>query len=211
MKTSIDYQQEGFLTKFNQVKLVSGSPRRLELLSYLDPEISLNEIDERSIEDHYMDLYEDDPFVERAAKTCCEISKAKLDLAIEPSTLYIAADTIVICQEKIYNKPEDAAEAYAMLRSYFGRSHQVVTSVCLKAEDFLDVFYTLTEVTFVSYYEQLEAAIQAYVDSGLPLDKSGAYGIQELDPRFVASICGDIHTVIGLPVAEVNQRIFNRH
>lgn len=96
-----------------------------------------------------------------------------------------------------------------MLRSYFGKSHYVVTSVCLRTSHSLDVFYTVAQIDFVDYYPALEEAIQSYIHDKQPLDKAGAYGIQELDPRFVAGISGDIHTIIGLPVAEVSRRIFS--
>lgn len=62
---------------------------------------------------------------------------------------------------------------------------------------------------FVDYYPALEELIQSYIFEKQPLDKAGAYGIQELDPRFVAGIYGDVHTIIGLPVAEVSRRIFD--
>lgn len=207
MQTTFDYQQKGIRPDFGQVVLMSSSPRRRELLAFLNPIVQHNEVDERSIEVHFMDYYSDEPFIQRAAKTCCEISKGKLELELMPDTLYIAADTIVINQDQIYNKPADAEEAYQMLKSYFGKTHHVVTSVCLKTENYLDVFYTVTAVRFVDEYPALEPAIRNYAASGSPLDKSGGYGIQELDPRFVAEIYGDIHTVIGLPVAELSRRI----
>ncbi|MGT2895260.1 Maf family protein [Streptococcus entericus] len=208
MKTVIDYEKYGELTAFSQVVLLSNSPRRRDLLSFLNPEIAGVEVDERAIEDHYMAVYAKEDFLTRAAKTCCEISKAKSDKLLEDGKLYISADTIVLSDDKIFNKPKDLSEAETMLRSYFGKSHYVVTSVCLRTTTYLDVFYAVARLDFVDYYDGLDEAVQSYVRDKRPLDKSGAYGIQELDPRFVKEIHGNLYTVIGLPVAEVSARLF---
>lgn len=208
MQTVFDYEKKGMKSQIDSFVLLSTSPRRRDLLAFLEPEILSVEVAERAVEEHFMALYADDEFVTRAAKTCCEISKAKSDMELETGKLYISADTIVLSDEAIFNKPVDLAEAKSMLQSYFGKSHYVVTSVCLRAKDYLEVFYTVARVDFVDYYPELEEAIDRYVEEKRPLDKSGAYGIQELDPRFVKEITGDIHTIIGLPVAETAQRIF---
>lgn len=207
---TVNYQQMGMKEPWENFVLMSSSPRRKELLHFLNPTIRTIDLDERAIEEKYMRLFHHENFLTRAAKTCCEISKAKLDIKMEDATLYIAADTIVIVDEQIYNKPDDIDEALKMFKSYFGRKHQVVTSVCLKSQHYMDVFYTVTEVEFVELYDELEPVIARYIKEKSPLDKSGAYGIQELDPRFVAGIYGDIHTVIGMPVAEVSWRIFGK-
>ncbi|HFI0213561.1 TPA: nucleoside triphosphate pyrophosphatase [Streptococcus suis] len=208
MKTVFDYQKVGSQPAITSYVLLSHSPRRKQLLEFLQPQIASVEVDERSIEEYYMEQFASDDFLTRAAKTCCEISKAKSDIDLLPGHLYISADTIVVSDGQIFNKPQDLGEAETMLRSYFGKSHQVVTSVCLRTTHSLDVFYTLAQIDFVDYYPALEEVIQSYIHEKQPLDKAGAYGIQELDPRFVAGISGDIHTIIGLPVAEVSRRIF---
>lgn len=208
MQTVFDYEKIGQRPHFDKVVLLSQSPRRKELLAFLNPEIASVEVDERAVEDKFMAVYADHDFVTRSAKTCCEISKAKSDFNLEAGKIYLSADTIVVSDQEIFNKPQDLAEAEAMLRSYFGKSHYVVTSVCLRAQDYLEVFYTLARIDFVAYYPQLDEAIRTYVQVKQPLDKSGAYGIQELDPRFVKGIVGDIHTIIGLPVAEISHRLY---
>lgn len=208
MKTVVDYQKQGKRGEITSYVLLSQSPRRRELLGFLEPEILAVDLDERKIEERFMETFEQDDFLTRAAKTCCEISKAKSERILEPNKLYISADTIVVANGQIFNKPQDLAEAESMLRSYFGKSHHVVTSVCLRTTDWVEVFYTVAEIDFVAYYPALEKAIQHYIYEKQPLDKAGAYGIQELDPRFVAGIKGDLHTIIGLPVAEVSRRIF---
>lgn len=208
MKTVFDYQKVGSQPALTAYVLLSHSPRRKQLLEFLQPQIASVEVDERGIEERFMKEFASDDFLTRAAKTCCEISKAKSDIDLLPGHLYISADTIVVSDGQIFNKPQGLEEAETMLRSYFGKSHQVVTSVCLRTAHSLDVFYTLAQIDFVDYYPALEEVIQSYIHEKQPLDKAGAYGIQELDPRFVAGISGDIHTIIGLPVAEVSRRIF---
>jgi septum formation protein len=157
-----------------------------------------------------MAVFSADDFLTRAAKTCCEISKAKSDFPLEEGKLYLSADTIVVSDNQVFNKPENLEEAKQMLMSYFGHSHHVVTSVCLRQSDYLEVFYTVARIDFVDFYPELEAVVDDYIQNKRPLDKAGAYGIQELDPRFIKGIEGDIHTIIGLPVAEVSWRIFGR-
>lgn len=210
MDYTYDYKKIGEKSRIDKFVLLSKSPRRKELLKFLNPEILPVEIDERKIEKKFMALYRNDDFLSRAAKTCCEISMAKSNRTLEKNTLYISSDTIVVFENKIYNKPKNLKEARDMFLSYFGKSHYVVTSVCLRMEGFCDVFYTLAKIEFVELYDKLKNPIDAYISSGSSLDKAGAYGIQDLDPRFVKSISGDINTIIGLPVSEVSYRIFKK-
>lgn len=208
MTYTYTYQTVGQRGKTDRYLLLSASPRRRELLAFLKPEIQSVDIDERAIQEHFMAQFAADDFLTRAAKVCCEISKAKSDIDLPEGTLAISADTIVVFDDQIYNKPENEMEARQMFLSYFGRSHQVVTSVCLRAQDYLDVFYTVADIQFADYYEVLAEPIEAYLASGSPMDKAGAYGFQDLDPRFIKSIAGDPNTIIGLPVAELSQRLF---
>lgn len=207
MSQTVNYEQVGKKGKIERVVLLSQSPRRKELLSFLKPEIAWVEVDERGIEEQFMAAFAGDDFLTRAAKTCCEISKAKSERELEEGVLYISADTIVVFGEQVYNKPVDAKEAREMFLSYFGKCHQVVTSVCLRMKGYLDIFYTVADIEFVEYYPELDSAIEAYLNSNSPMDKAGAYGFQELDLRFIKSVRGDIHTIIGLPVAETAFRL----
>ena len=146
-------------------------------------------------------------FLERASKTCAEIAKAKSDVDLVKDCLYISSDTMVIMDDIIYGKPRDVAEAREMFMSYFGKSHYVVTGVCLRSENYMEVFYSIAEVRFTDYYKALDDVIDEYLKGENVMDKAGAYGIQDLDPRFVSYINGDINTIIGLPVSEVSRRI----
>lgn len=208
MKFVYDYEKSGKLGYVENVVLMSKSPRRRELLSFLDPKLSSIKIDERAIEEKYMALYKDDKFLIRAGKTCCEIAKGKSKISkLDPNTLYISSDTMVIIDEKIYGKPKDLDQAKAMFMSYFSKSHHVITSVCLRSRSYIEVFFTVAEVRFTDYYKGLDEVIDNYINENNVMDKAGAYGIQDFDPRLVSYICGDINTIIGLPVAELSKRI----
>lgn len=209
MSYLVDYEKRGKIIPAKHFVLLSQSPRRRQLLSFLSPEIASVEVDERGIEATYMEKLKHFPFLERAARTCCEISKAKSAGKDDKETLYISADTMVVFNDRIYNKPKNQEEAREMFNSYFGHKHHVVTSVCLRTRDAIEVFYTIAEVSFVKYYPALQPVIEDYLSSKSPMDKAGAYGFQDLDPRFIDYVAGDIHTIIGLPVAEVSKRIYS--
>lgn len=202
-----DYEKLGETGKYKKYILMSKSPRRRDLLSFLKPEIDSIRIDERAIEKICMEKYKDCDFLERASKTCAEIAKAKSDVDLVKDCLYISSDTMVIMDDIIYGKPRDVAEAREMFMSYFGKSHYVVTGVCLRSENYMEVFYSIAEVKFSDYYQALDDVIDEYLKGENVMDKAGAYGIQDLDPRFVSYINGDINTIIGLPVSEVSRRI----
>ncbi|WP_297281654.1 nucleoside triphosphate pyrophosphatase [uncultured Anaerococcus sp.] len=209
MNYTYQYIKSGSKENIEKYILLSGSPRRASLLRNLNPEIRKTDIDERNIENRYMQKYESEPFTHRVGKSCCEISRAKSDVKLENNCLYISADTMVVMDGQIYNKPKNLKEARNMFLSYFGKTHYVITSVCLRAKDYEDTFYSIAEVEFVPYYDELSSLIDDYITRENVMDKAGAYGIQDLDPRFVKRISGDINTIIGLPVAEVFYRVFN--
>lgn len=189
MKFVYDYEKNGELEKIHSVVLMSKSPRRRELLSFLNLKLASIEIDERDIENRYMDIYKDDEFLVRAGKTCCEIAKEKSNITnLEANTLYISSDTMVILDDKIYGKPKDLDQAKAMFMSYFSKSHHVITSVCLRSTSYIDVFFTVAEVRFTDYYNSLDEVIDNYINENNVMDKAGAYGIQDLDPRLISYI-----------------------
>ena len=125
----------------------------------------------------------------------------------------VAADTIVTIDGVILGKPADAQDAKRMLRLLSGRTHQVATGVCVAranaagdaAEPVLQNFVEVTDVTF---YALDEDTIDEYAQSGEPLDKAGAYGIQGKGGRMlVEKIDGDFYNVVGLPIARVARTI----
>ena len=199
----------GKLDKFNNVILVSKSPRRNELLKNIcDFESTSTDIDERKIEKLAYEKYKDRETIEKLALVCCEISKSKiLPLELKDDTLYISSDTIVINDGKILNKPKNYDEALDMLTSYLGKIHKVVTSVCLKSKNYEEIFYTYSNVKFSQKTNKNIQLIKEYIDEGTVYDKAGAYGIQDLNPVLIDYIEGDLNTIIGLPVSEINKRL----
>lgn len=199
----------GKLDEFTHVILVSKSPRRNELLKNIcDFESTSTDIDERTIEKLAYEKYKDRDIIEKLALVCCEISKSKiLPLELKEDTLYISSDTIVINDGKILNKPKDYDEALDMLISYLGKVHKVVTSVCLKSKNCEEIFYTYSNVKFSDKTDKNIELLKEYIDEGTVYDKAGAYGIQDLNPVLIDYIEGDLNTIIGLPVSEINKRI----
>ena len=109
----------------------------------------------------------------------------------------LGADTVVVVDEHILEKPADAADAARMLRLLSGRTHQVTTGVCLIGDGFEDVRAETTEVTFVRLTEE---EIAMYVAHGEPMDKAGAYAIQGIASRWICRLDGCYFNVVGLPV-----------
>ena len=118
--------------------------------------------------------------------------------------LIIAADTVVVLDGEILGKPRDEDEAFRMLSSLSGRRHTVYTGVCIIYNEKEEIFSDSTEVEF---YPLSPDEITAYIKTGEPMDKAGAYGIQGKGCLFVKGIVGDYFNVMGLPVALINQKI----
>lgn len=111
----------------------------------------------------------------------------------------LAADTVVALDNRILGKPKDENDAKAMLRALSGRTHSVFTGVYITDGEREFLFHTETRVTF---YPLTDAEVAAYVQSGEPMDKAGAYGIQGRGALFVEKIDGDYLNVVGLPLAK---------
>lgn len=119
--------------------------------------------------------------------------------------IILTADTTVVLGDRILNKPADAAEARTMLQDLSGRAHQVITGVALYSAQGMESF---AEVTEVEFRPLSEAEIEAYIATGSPFDKAGAYGIQDgFGMTAVTGIRGDYYNVVGLPVARVWDRL----
>ena len=174
--------------------LASSSPRRQELLKLLLPnfEVVPSEVDE-SIR-----------VTERPETMVARLAREKA-LAVQerrPSACIVGADTVVVCEMEILGKPASHEEARSMLRKLSGKTHQVLTGVCLLHLNTLFVEYATSDVTF---YPLTEREIENYLRSGEPFDKAGAYAIQGLGARFVERIDGCHFNVVGLPVSRLYQ------
>lgn len=171
--------------------LASQSPRRRELLGlfHLPFTICAADIDES------MDP-EKSPREEVA-----RVSRAKA-LAVRrlPGDVVVAADTIVVCDSKVLGKPRDEADAVRMLTMLSGRAHQVMTGLTVLKDD---KAVTCTEVTEIHFRVLSQEEIQAYVRTGEPMDKAGAYGIQGGAALFAQRLVGDYYNVMGLPVCRL--------
>ena len=120
----------------------------------------------------------------------------------EADAIVIGADTVVLLDNKLLGKPKDAEEAKAMLRSLSGRIHQVVSGIAVVSGD---TCLTDTVITHVEMRTISDAEIEAYVRRDQPLDKAGAYGIQEAAGLFVTGIRGDYYNVVGLPLCRLGE------
>jgi septum formation protein len=172
--------------------LTSASPRRRELLANAGIEFTAASAD---IDETPRPGEAPLALAQRLAR-----EKAQAVAAAHPGEFILAADTIVVIDGQILNKPADATDAARMLRLLSGHWHQVITGVCLMARGGATVAAETTRV----YFESLTAKeVEDYIRSGEPMDKAGAYGIQGLASRFIPRIEGDYFNVVGLPVALV--------
>ena len=179
-----------------KIILASASPRRRELLATagIDFEIRTAEVDE-SIPEGTEPL--------RAAEMTAE-KKALAASQADASEIVIGADTIVVAKGRILGKPRDKADAAAMLAMLSGAEHEVITGVCLICGDKKSVF---AQVSRVKFYDLTAEEIEKYVETGEPMDKAGAYGIQGRGCTLVEKIEGDYFNIVGLPVARVCREI----
>ena len=171
--------------------LASQSPRRRELLGLtgLDFTVRVADIDES------MDAAKA-PFDEVA-----RVSRLKaLAVAREPDDVVIAADTIVVCGGEVLGKPRDEEDAFRILSLLSGRQHEVMTGMTVLRGDEV---ITHTEVTKIHFRELLPAELRAYIATGEPMDKAGAYGIQGGAALFADQMEGDYYNVMGLPVCRL--------
>ena len=175
------------------VILASASPRRKELLEQLGLQFVIipAHIDES------MFLNED------ALKYVRRLSEEKGRAIAEkyPEHIVISADTIVVYNEEILGKPIDKSDAFRMLRLLSGNTHEVITAFSILCGS-RKIYMTEDELTEVSFRDLSDTDIHEYIDGGSPMDKAGAYGIQDLSANLVESISGCFYNVIGFPVAQ---------
>ena len=173
------------MTLGTTLTLASSSPRRRQLLEMLGMAVRVTP---PNIPEVRRPVETPVDYVERLAR-----EKA---LAVS-GRLVLGADTTVVVRDEVLEKPTDAPDALRMLRKLQGRTHQVVTSVALVADESI---YQATDVTNVVFRRMDEAFLEAYVATGEPMDKAGAYGIQGYGAALVGRIDGDFFSVMGLPI-----------
>ena len=178
-----------------QLILASASPRRKELLSLFGIPfvVKAADIDETM-----------DPG-KPAAKEVARVSKLKA-LAIDRQSedVVVAADTIVVCDNQVLGKPKTRDQAISMLNLLSGRDHQVMTGCTVLKGNEMETFTEITDLHFLKLSRQ---EIIKYVESGEPMDKAGAYGIQGGAALFCEKLSGDYYNVVGLPVCRLWQTL----
>lgn len=187
-----------------ELVLASSSPRRRKLLCYLGIPFTILD---PAVEEVPRPGEPPRDFALRAACDKADAAQADAYLAARGHgrVVILSADTVVVIHRRILGKPRSAAEAVEMLRCLSGNTHEVITAVCLRG---LDHGRTWKQKCFavetsVSFRDLSEEEIQAYVTSGEPLDKAGAYAAQGLGSSLIASVKGSYTNVVGLPLAEV--------
>ena len=181
-----------------KLTLASASPRRRELLEMLGV-FELEILPAKSEADYPADVPEAEAVMYIAGE------KAKDTASRAPAgSLVLAADTIVSLDGVILEKPKDRDDAFRMLRTLSGRKHMVYTGMALMQDGRFHTDYAAADVWF---RELSDTEIWAYIDTGSPLDKAGAYGAQDMAALFVERIDGEFYTVVGLPLCRLGQML----
>ena len=174
--------------------LASASPRRRELFSLIVPEFEV--IPASGEEKFNMSLFPE--------QVACSVAESKCDevFSKNPDAVVIGCDTIVVLEGEILGKPKGQADATNTLKRLSGKTHFVITAVCIRTKYKKLIEFEKTEVRFNTLSDDF---IKLYVDSGSPLDKAGSYGIQ--DGGLVKEYFGSYTNVVGLPVTTVKKMI----
>ena len=179
--------------------LASKSPRRKELMKQISPDflIAVEDIDE----EQYYKLPPIDAVRNIAKK------KGEAVDNLYPEDLIISADTIVVLEDKIIGKPKDIEDARRILRDLSDKTHDVYTAYRIQYKGIEILNYVDSKVIFNNLSEEL---IENYIKSGSPLDKAGAYGVQDnIEYPIIKKVIGSIDNVIGFPVAEIKRDVDN--
>ena len=185
--------------KNKRVILASQSPRRKELLGFIVNDFEVCP----AYGDEIIPVGTTPMFVTvvLAEQKCSEVVGR---LSPDDDTIVIACDTAVICNNKIFGKPKNKSDAARMLRELSGNTHFVSSGMCIY---YKGKYHKHLDTSSVMFSELTESDIKEYVDSGEPMDKAGAYGIQGLGGLLVRKIVGDYYTIVGLPVNSLCQML----
>ena len=180
------------MSKTHDLILASSSPRRKDFISKLGLsfEIIKPDADESVIIGEKASDY-----VKRIAA-----DKAHIVSELRPGEVVLAADTVVVCDDRIIGKPSSRDDARKIMRMLSGRTHEVMTAVCIMRGHEVSEIFESTRVTFAQLSDEL---INTYVDSGECDDKSGAYAVQGIGSMLIEKVEGSVSSVVGLPVCQV--------
>jgi septum formation protein len=180
------------------IVLASGSPRRQQFLRELDANF---EVRLKEVEEVYPETLQGAEITDYLA----ELKASALDETMSDDEILITSDTIVWHENKALGKPKDKDDAFAMIKSLSGKTHEVITSVCIKNAGNSETFNETTRVTF---NELTDEEIAYYLEEYKPFDKAGSYGIQEwIGLVAIAKIEGSYANVVGMPVDKVYQHL----
>lgn len=183
-----------------KIILASGSPRRQQFFKDLDLDF---EIKLKDVEEIYPDTLQGVEITNFLA----ELKANSFNNEILSNEIIVTSDTIVWFENKALGKPKDAKDAFQMLQSMAGKTHEVITSVCFKTTSKSDLLHTVTKVTFNPISDE---EIQYYIQNYQPFDKAGAYGIQEwIGLMAISKIEGSYTNVVGLPTDLVYDYLSN--
>lgn len=219
-----------FEHNMTKIILASKSPRRFELLSMtgLSFEVITSHVDEDAVEASVLQRFSDEEIradmYKIAEAVAMAQAHAKAEAVLESvsgaeDVIVIGSDTVVVTEDEILGKPKDEADARRMLTKLSGKTHRVYTGVAilkkcggessLSSEDGVQrrCFSAFADVKFHDLDALQEKEIERYIAGGSPMDKAGAYGIQDEGALLIDSIAGDYYAVVGLPVAQVNREL----
>lgn len=188
--------------KLNKINIIlaSGSPRRQQFFKEMDLHYSirLKEIEE---------IYPDHLQAEEITNFLAELKANAFENELKENDVLVTSDTIVWLNGKALGKPKDYDDAFQMLQQLANQTHEVITSVCLKSIDKIEVFHCVTKVTFGNLSDE---SIRYYLDNYKPFDKAGSYGIQDwIGLIGISKIEGSYTNVVGLPTEMLFQKLMN--
>lgn len=186
--------------------MASQSPRRREILEQVGLDFSVIPSD---VEEKPGGTLPDEVVIELSLQKAMDVYQKNND-----NVVVIGADTVVSVDNKIMGKPADRDEAFLMLKTLQGRTHQVYTGVSLvwDHEDNGDNFgqFSFCECTYVTFFPMTDREIREYISTGECDDKAGSYAIQGICAKYISKIDGDYNNVVGLPVARLYQEMKKR-
>ena len=185
-----------------KVILASKSPRRVEILEKIVKEF---EVVQSNFDENTIDFKGD---VEKYVKDLSRNKAIEVSKRLNEPSIVIAADTVVFQNGKVLEKPKNEEDAFSMLSSLSGNTHKVYSGICL-INTYDDTVVTDCDCTEVKFSELNPRQIRNYINSGEPMDKAGAYGIQGLGGAFVERIEGCYYNVMGLPLNKLYKALEN--
>ncbi|BAB81851.1 Maf-like protein [Clostridium perfringens] len=185
-----------------KVILASKSPRRVEILEKIVKEF---EVVQSNFDENTIDFKGD---IEKYVKDLSRNKAIEVSKRLNEPSIVISADTVVFQDGKVLEKPKNEEDAFSMLSSLSGNTHKVYSGICL-INTYDDTVVTDCDCTEVRFSELNPRQIRNYINSGEPMDKAGAYGIQGLGGAFVEGIKGCYYNVMGLPLNKLYKALEN--